>query len=137
MGTLQLDAQDGILAAVLHTRDALNYSLMHNRVPLLSAATVTHHGSQTSQPLQLSLALEPLGPNLDLASSPLQISVPALEPGEVYSVPASDLAWPLRAEALGCASASSSAHRGCAGLPPESRPVRPAEVCPCHYPAWP
>ena len=100
MGTLQLDAQDGILAAVLHTRDALNYSLMHNRVPLISAATVTHHGSQKSQPLQLSLALEPLGPTLDLASAPLQISVPALEPGEVYSVPASDLHWPLSLSAL-------------------------------------
>ncbi|WP_120005035.1 DUF4011 domain-containing protein [Nesterenkonia muleiensis] len=100
MGTLQLNAQGGDLEVILHTREALNYSLMHNQVPLISGATVTHRGSQQSQPLSLTLSLDPLGPHLDLTASPLQVNVPALAPGEVYSISQSELHWPLSLTAL-------------------------------------
>lgn len=100
MGTLQLAAQGGDLDVVLYTREALNYSLMHNKVPLISAATVTHQGAQRSDPLELQLSVEPLGPGFDLAASALRVSVPALEPGEIFSLPQAELHWPLNLSAL-------------------------------------
>lgn len=100
MGTLELSAQDGRIGVVIHLRESLNYALMHNQVPLISAAEITNTSTQDSPPLDLELHLDPIGPELELAAAPHTLHVPALTAGEIYSTPARDLHWPLSLPAL-------------------------------------
>lgn len=100
MGTLQLRAHGGRLDVVIHLRESLNYALMHNQVPLISAADITNTSTEDSPPLDIELRLDPLGPNLELAAAPHTIRVPVLTAGEIYSPPPRDLIWPLSLSAL-------------------------------------
>lgn len=111
MGRLQLGPSQGTSSTLVtvSTREAINYALMHNRVPLISAVEVANSGTEQSAAQTLQLSLDPVAPGGELAEH-LRIDIPQIPPGEIYSVPRQALDWPLNLSTLLNLEAPASTH---------------------------